>query len=294
MVINLKYYVITIVAIFLAIGIGIFIGIMLDGQDLIVEQQKQIVAQLESKFDEFKIKQDSLQEKIELLTSEKEKNEKFINTIYPIIVKDKLKDLNIVILETSEYYDYSGIIDAFKKAGVNSVTNIIVKDFSTSDEEKLIQLSNKFKLTGDSKEELHVQLIKRFCNALVSGNDMKFIKYLKDIKMIDYTDKLVFPTDYVIVAGGSIDEEKSLLTKVDVPIINCIKGANIPVMAVEKLSVDYSNIPDYKKLRISTVDNVDTIIGKISMLMVVSGREGHFGEKESAEALVPEGFITID
>lgn len=294
MVINLKYYVITIVAIFLAIGIGIFIGIMLDGQDLIVEQQKQIVAQLESKFDEFKVKQDSLQEKIESLTLEKEKNEKFINTIYPRMVKNKLKDLDIVILETSEYYDYSGIIDAFKKAGVNSVTNIIIKDSFILEEDKIIQLAKKFKLSGDSKEEVHAQLVKKFCNALVSGTDMEFIKYLKDTKMIDYTDKFISPTDYVIIAGGSIDEQKKSLTKVDIPIINCIKNANIPVMAVEKLDVAYSNISDYKKLRISTVDNVDTVIGKISMLMVVSGREGHFGEKESAESLVPEGFITVD
>ncbi|TCO79874.1 copper transporter [Marinisporobacter balticus] len=295
MVINLKYYLITIVAIFLAIGIGIFIGIMLDGQDLIVEQQREVVSQLESKFDEFKIKQDTLQEKIDTLNLEKEKNEKFVNTMYPELVKEKLKDLNVVILETSEHYEYSGITDAFKKAGVNSVSNIITKElFILDDENDLVTLASDFGLTGNSKEELQTQLIKKFTSSLVSENGMEIIKNLKDKKMIDYGDDLTGAADYIIVAGGSIDEQKIVLNNVEVPIINFFKNNNIPVMAVEKLEVPYSNILDYKKLRISTVDNVDTMIGKISMLMVVSGQEGHFGEKETAESLMPEGFKTVD
>jgi hypothetical protein len=76
--------------------------------------------------------------------------------------------------------------------------------------------------------------------------------------------------------------------------INAIKNSNIPVMAVEKINVAHSSIPEYRKLRIPTVDNVDTIIGKAAMLMVVSGQEGHFGEKETAEQLMPKEFITVE
>ncbi|QZY56818.1 copper transporter [Crassaminicella profunda] len=290
MVINLKYYVITIVAIFLAIGIGIFIGIMLDGQDLIVDQQKEIVAQLESKFDEFKIKQDSLQEKIDVLNLEKDKNERFLNKIYPELVKDKLKDLNVMVLETSEHYDYSGVNDAFKKAGVSNVTNMIIKE---GNKEGIIEIAQEFGIAGDSVD-LEEQIIKKFCDVLVSGEDKAFIEKLKEKKIIDYADDFIVPADYIVIAGGSIDKDQNIFNKFDQPIINYSKSKNIPIMAVEKIEVAYSNIGEYKKLRISTVDNVDTIIGKISMLMVVSGQEGHFGEKETADNLVPEGFITVD
>ncbi|MCT4618686.1 MAG: copper transporter [Marinisporobacter sp.] len=290
MVINLKYYVITIVAIFLAIGIGIFIGIMLDGQDLIVAQQKEIVSQLESKFDEFKIKQDSLQEKIDVLNLEKDKNEKFLNSIYPEFVEDQLKDLNVIVLETSEHYDYSGINDAFKKAGVSGVTNMIMKE---GNREEIVAIAQEFGIP-ETSEDLEEQIVKKFCDVLVSGNDKAFIEKLKEKKIIDYTDDFFVPADYIVIAGGSIDKNQGMLNKFDKTIINYIKSKNVPIMAVEKLEVAYSNISEYKKLRISTVDNVDTVIGKISMLMVVSGQEGHFGEKETADNLVPEGFITVD
>ncbi|WP_165000328.1 copper transporter [Anaerophilus nitritogenes] len=291
MVINLKYYVITIVAIFLALGIGLFIGIMLDGQDLIVDQQQQMVSQLEKKFDEFKVKQDALQEKIDVLNKNKENNEKFLNNIYPVIAKDQLKGLNVVIVETTEHYDYSTLTEAFYKAGANHVTNILINDsFMIGKIEDSSDLINEFNFTKDSEESLQAQLTKRLCNAFALGNDMDFINKLKEKKMIDYTGEIIPHPGYVVIGGGSVDEQRNVLQDIDTPMINFLKNSNIPTIAVERLDVAYSNVLEYKKLRISTVDNVDTLIGKISMLMVVSGQEGHFGEKETAESFIPEGF----
>ncbi len=295
MTINLKYYIITIAAIFLAIGIGISIGIMLDGQGFIVDQQKQLVNQLENKFNEFKTKQDSLQERIDLLTQEKEKNAKFMDTFYPEIIKNKLNHLNVVIIETNTDYAYSGLTDAFVKAGASNVASILIQDpFLLEDENIAAQVCKDLNLTGNKKEEIEKQLIRSFCNAVINGKNSEVINYLKDKKMIDYVGDFMPPVNYVVIAGGSTNSKRSTLNRIDIPIIHYIKNNNIPVVAVEQLGVAYSNIPDYKKLRISTVDDVDTIIGKVSMLMVASGKEGHFGEKETADELMPDGFMPID
>lgn len=294
MIINLKYYVVTIVAIFLAIGIGIFIGIMMDGQDLIVDQQQQIVTQLQLKFDEFKQKHDELQKRIDFLTIEREKNIKFIDKVYPEIVMNKLKNLDVLIIETSEDYSYLGLYDSFEKAGVNSVSSLLIKDsFLLNDLSHAQQVAIDFDLKGYTIEEIQEQLIELLCNALVSGN-YEIMNSLKEKIMIDFPDQMKLPVNSIIIASGSINEEKNILNKIDLPLIHYFKNNNIPVMAVEKTSVIYSNIPEYKKARVSTVDNVDTVIGKVALMMVLSGQEGNFGEKETAEALIPEGFITIE
>lgn len=295
MTINIKYYVITIVAIFLALGIGLFIGIMLDGQDLIVEQQQQLVSQLESKFDEFRVKQVELQDKIDGFTIEREKNAKFIDIAYPEIVRDKLKGFNIVVVETREDYPYAGIIDELKKAGANSVASILVKNtFNLDNEAIAFEVAKDLQLEGSTKEEIEKQLMVKFTEAMLDGEKGKTLAYLKEKKMIDYNGDVITPKDHVVIAGGRVDEGKELLNKIDIPLINRMKNNNVPVMAVEKLGVLYSNVAEYKKLRVSTVDNVDTTIGKVSMLMVISGQEGHYGEKETAEKLIPEGFIRVD
>ena len=294
MIINLKYYVITIIAIFLAIGIGIFIGIMLDGQDLIVEQQQQLVSQLQSKFDEFKAKQDELQERIDYLSGEREKNIKFIEKVYPHIVHNKLKDLDVAIIETNEEYSYVGLNDALEKAGVQSISSIYIKsNFILKDLNYAQQLSNELNISGDTLDEIQNQLVQLFCNAMISGH-YQTINSFKEKGLIDYIDKPKLPVDYLVIAGGSSTDERSILKKIDIPIITKVKSNGVPIMAVEKTNVAHSNIQDYKKVRVSTVDNVDTVIGKVSMMMVLSGQEGHFGEKQTAEALVPEGFLSID
>lgn len=295
MVVNLKYYVLSFVAIFLALGVGIFIGVMLDGQEMIVEQQQQLVKQLESKFDEFKHKQDELQARNDWLTAEREKNLKFIDIVYPEAIQNKLKDLDVVIIETSEDYAYSGLIDAFQKAGVHSVSNILIKNtMLLNDEAFAKQIASDLKLKGKTPADIEKQLLKEFHDALMKGNNFELIRYLKEKKIIDYSGNLTFPPDYVLIAGGSMDSNKEILNRIDIPLINYSKNSNIPVMAVEKSNVGVSNIGEYKKLRISTVDNADTIAGKVSILMVVSGRSGHFGEKDTAEDYMPEGFIRID
>ena len=43
----MKFYVISIVAIFAALGIGIYIGFTLDAQSIIVEQKEDIAAKIE-------------------------------------------------------------------------------------------------------------------------------------------------------------------------------------------------------------------------------------------------------
>lgn len=295
MIINLKYYVITIVAIFLAIGIGIFIGIMLDGQELIVEQQQQLVSQLESKFGDFKVKQDEQQQRIDFLNAEREKNLKFMDIAYPEMIKNKLRNLDVIIVETSEDYSYSGITEAFEGAGVHSATNILINDsFMLTDDAIAKEVATALQLKGTTKDEIQKQLVRSFSNALTNGKNLQLLQYLKDHKMIEYSGSITFPVDHIIIAGGRFTEPKDVLSKIEIPMINLIKNSNIPVMAVEKLNVAHSSIPDYRKLRISTVDNVDTIIGKAAMLMVVSGQEGHFGEKETAEQLIPEEFISVE
>lgn len=292
MVINLKYYVIAIFSIFLALGIGIFVGIMLDGQDMIVEQQQELVNQIENKFDEFQAKQNDLQKKIDLLTVEKQNNMKLIDMMYPEFVKEKLAGFNVVIIETSKTHAYPELEDAFRKAGVNHVCNIQFADVEEENKEALLlEIAKELNLSGTTQDEIEAEITKQFGNALASGNNPGLIRYLKEKKIIHYEIEPVYPIHYVVLAGGSEEKEQTDFQKIDLPLIHSIKATHVPIMAVEKSDVLYSNISEYKRLKISTVDNVDTVIGKISMLMVVSGREGHYGVKETAESLMPESFI---
>ncbi|PAB61204.1 copper transporter [Anaeromicrobium sediminis] len=281
MVINVKYYVITIVAIFLAIGIGIFIGIMLDGQDLIVKQQADILKQVEDRFDEFKIKQDELQESIAQLNNENENNVKFLNTIFPNLVKGRLKDYKVMIIETSEHISYSEIDDTLQQSGVENISKLIIKD-------KFFTLENdqSEEVEGENTEKLNIN---QLLNSILTEKNEDIIKKSIEDEIIQLNGQTNMDFDYIILAGED-NESLAVFESIEKPIISFCKDNNMEIVAVEKSNSDISKIKEYKKLGLSTVDNIDTTMGKISLVMLLTGESGNYGQKKTADKVAPQWF----
>ena len=94
------------------------------------------------------------------------------------------------------------------------------------------------------------------------------------------------PADYIVIAGGSRDKNNKHEV-IDIPLIKEVKKLSLPLIGVETTTVENSYIELYKKEKLSTVDNVDTIIGQTSLVLVMTGKEGHYGVKKSANSLMP-------
>ena len=91
----------------------------------------------------------------------------------------------------------------------------------------------------------------------------------------------------VIVAGGGLTDDKAKMNLIDKDIIERLSVYRRRVIGVERLDVGFSYIPFYKGLSISTVDNANTDVGHISLVLLLAGAEGHYGEKNTAEGLIP-------
>jgi hypothetical protein len=63
-----------------------------------------------------------------------------------------------------------------------------------------------------------------------------------------------------------------------------LAGSGVPVVGIEGTDQRPSRIPVYKANGVSSVDSVDTQIGKLALaLLLAGGAEGHYGLKTSAE-----------
>jgi hypothetical protein len=290
MVINMRYYLVTIAAIFLALGIGIFIGFSLDGQEIFVEQQQSLISELEYRFNELRDENTQLRKKLESTDKELALHSGFINQVFPSLVEDKLQGLNVAIIESSDGFFYAGLITSLKKAGasVPSVT-FIKKGFVEFDDGTVTLLEDMLveEIPGDNITEY---LCRRLVNAIITQKDAGFVSAIKKAGLIEVSGEYNSPVDYFIIAGGSSNDDGGNADKIDVPIITAIKDSNIPVIGVEDSGSVKSYIPYYKNMKISTVDNIDSLIGQYSMVMIMLGNNGHFGIKETADALIPDGY----
>ncbi|MFV9567585.1 copper transporter [Thermoanaerobacter mathranii] len=294
--INIKYYVLTIASIFVALGIGIFIGFMLDGQKVFSEQQTAIINELEQKFKDLQTENDNLKTTIQELNKRIGYYNQFHQIIFPELIDNKLSGVKVAIIETTNEFIYSGMRNALLKAGatIESIT-VIKNSFNTGNElevENLINfLSNKYEVTLDEKH-LNEFVASKLANAIVTGQDVDLINYLKANGYIDFTG-IAGNTDFVIIAGGSNNEDNNVAS-IDIPIIKQAKLLNVPIIGVEQSDAKYSYIDAYKKQHISTIDNVEDIIGQTSLIMVMEGKEGNYGVKTSAMSLMPDSFIKSD
>jgi len=289
---NMKFYVISIVSIFLALAIGIYIGFTLDAQNFLVEQKEDIASKLEEKFDYLRSENVDLKKDIDEMEIENSQYETFGNIVYPEVIKNKLSGMKVAIIETNDEYIYSGVGKTLEMAGANVVNITTLKDsFLNEDLLKEIYLKNNV-----DEEELKENIIEKatidLSTSIISGEDEKVIKFFKEYSLINIVGNIDEPVDYVIIAGGNYKKDLDRINLIDKTIINVIKKDEIPIIGIEKKKVENSYMKEYKDYRISTVDNIDSIIGKVALVMSMEGRPGNYGVKPTAESLLPDPSYT--
>lgn len=287
----MKFYVISIVAIFAALGIGIYIGFALDAQSFVVDQREDIATKLEERFDFLKGENQDLKLELKEIELEKDNYKEFIDTTYEEIIKDRLLDKKVAIIETKDDYMYSGIGQTLEIAGaqVKSVTTITDKIMN---EEMLGNIYEELKIQYQNIN-LVSNTVKEITASIVSGESSEIVARIMEEGIIDIVGNIDEPVDYIIIAGGSINEEKDRLNLIDRTIIDLVKAMDKSIIGIEKVIVNYSYMDMYKNFRISTIDNVDTSIGKTSLILAMEGRPGHYGVKQTAEQLVPDAKSII-
>ncbi|WP_026487571.1 copper transporter [Caldanaerobius polysaccharolyticus] len=291
MFINLKYYVITIAAIFIALGIGIYIGFMLDGQDIFVHQQDSLINELEKRFNQFSVENNNLKNQIKDLNARLKNDDLYINTVYPSLIDGKLKDLNVAIIETNSDYIYSGVKNVIKSAGGNVISEVDVYPYVLlNDDVKKQQIVNYAAVKGEniSQDKVVQYVLEKISQALTKKPDINAMSFLKNEGVIDFSGNFDVPPDYVIICGGSL-QKTNYPDIIDIPLIKLLRQQNVPIVGVERSDVAFSYIDYYKKVRLSTVDSVDLVYGKTALVFAIKGEPGNYGIKKSATSgLLPD------
>jgi hypothetical protein len=65
-------------------------------------------------------------------------------------------------------------------------------------------------------------------------------------------------------------------------------GGSVPAVGVELVNAPESAVEVFRRERLSSVDAVDTAVGQVALaVLLAGGREGHYGVKETADAVLP-------
>lgn len=291
---DMRYHIASLIAVFLALAIGILLGTVIVDKGLLANQQTSLVKRIESNFN-------VLREENRTLKSELYEKREFENKAVPLVIKDKLAGANVVIIATWSLTDNSfltNLTDDLKRAGatVNNVT--VEKDFNINDQ--AITLLQPYIQTPLNKENARELILKRMVDDLGTssdntssatgaiGSDNSYLLQLKSLGFIKTDIDFNVPDrtfDKAIIIGGSDRDEETRIT--DLPIILELKSLNIRTIGTETSSCKKSYMRPYQAVGIPTVDNINERIGIVSAIYALTGIDGNFGTKKTAGQLMP-------
>lgn len=286
--INMKYYIVSIGAIFISLGIGILVGYNLNYDQELSKQQASVISDLDNKFDALKVTNDNLEKSLADLSDDYDKAIAFINDNVNNLVVGRLTDKNIGIISTNQDNDYTKEINEIITTANGNVAFDITLNNNIFNEKKIEALATKLNLEIKDTKDIIVYIEE----ALSESNASLKLKELEDAEMIKINSLIENYQSYdsVVIAGGNNGKlGKEQYENIDKILIETLKDKDKNIVGVQESNTKFSYVDLYFNDKVTTIDNVDEGIGKLSLVMVLqdSSIAGKFGKLEGSDSIIP-------
>jgi len=288
LIFDVRYHIASLVAIFLALGLGILIGTSMIGSDAFAEQQKKIVDSIEQEFkvlrDENKKNSDALAEAQAVIANQQQFNQ----AVLPVLVRGKLEGRKIALVDLNYRKEHDALSNVLRTAGADfqSITVVNLNELDDSLINK--QVAAILGKNRDAVPDKYLPDFARlFASALVTGENVELIRFLDENELIKISGTYGLPLQDIIIIGGSENKDHDFARKFDMVMIKTWQKNGINVYGVEDTDTLVSYMSYYQSASLTTVDNIDTVYGQVSLVQAMSGYPGHYGVKQTAEAFLP-------
>lgn len=285
--VSIKYFIITIASIFIALGIGIVIGFSMNSEKFVQKQFQQQLILIDKNLTNLKKENERLLKEIDEYQSVISQKDKINKVLFNAYLKCGKPNSNLTIIVTSSDYSYNELIDFLKENGIKIAKIIKFKSSFTN--------SSMQNITSNFSDNLSVDdLFKEIAIYSVFNIKTSHIDTLIEKRFIEENRFNNNISDTVIIAGGNT-LQNNYFNNIDKRIINFLKDIDdLNVIGIQQSYSEANYCEFYKNMGLSSVDNIDELSGKIALIELIRGNVGNFGTKKEANSLIPSNFLTPD
>jgi Copper transport outer membrane protein, MctB len=267
---DLRYHVTSLAAVFIALLIGILVGVALASHGLGNSERKS----LEDSVRRAQNNADTLQATVESLRKKGGADAIFVESTYPALMTDRLKGKRVAVLYVGsvDHQIQSDISAAIKDAGGRAAARsyaVQVPIDAAAIQKRLANRPTLAKYAGaDQLRTLGRQLGREFAN----GGDTPIWSALHDMIVQEATPRFGTsqrPADAVVVVRTA-DPQTGETAPFVMGLYEGIGDADAPAVGVAQSTSDFTARPLFKKAQLSTVDDVDLAAGKLALAIVLS------------------------
>jgi hypothetical protein len=291
--IDLRHHIFSLVAVFLALALGIVIGaaFIAPGSSSLKDSTRGLaeVAKLEQRFNVLRTEISQKQEAVTATQARLDRTEQVCRALLPSAVSGRLAYRNVAIIQTSGGDEsVAAVRTALTQAGARVTTFVRVNETLTPDNDELATMAASFgKIAGSPSGEVFNAALSSIASCVVWAKDADKLATLQKADFASVSGPLNHWNRLVVMVGGAKSEGQNNAQTVDVPLIELLQKKGALVIGCEAFDAKVSYIGAYAGKGISTVDNIEQAAGQLGLIYALTGEHGSFGVKKTADRLIP-------
>ena len=278
---DLRYHVASLTAVFVALVLGILVGVGLSGKGFVNDAERD---NLTSQIAGLQQEVDAAQGSLDSAARVEKALRRFADETYPVVVQGRLKSKRVAVLfvgpidRGTAFAVQKAVVDA---GGAVVRTRSIRAPLDTKAVEEILKRQSAFRrLQGAGQLD---DLGGRLAGELVQGAATPLWDALGETIVLERKGPSALPVDSVVVVRTA-DPQRGPTKAFLAGVYAGLTRTGVPAVGVEPSGSGPSAIPAFALAGLSTVDSVETSSGRLGLALLLGGAApGRYGLTDSAD-----------
>jgi hypothetical protein len=285
---DFRYHVASLAAVFIALVLGIVVGVGLSGSGVTKEADLKVAREQR---DVARAQRDASLKRLQQVG----KTADAFALAYPAIVHDRLRGKRVAVLFIGPTDD--GLAEAIDKTLADAGARPAVRVLSVNVPVDVPALDNVLgakggvfrQYVGDAKLD---SLGGALGGEFVTGGETPLWKALGRQLVAERVGNVLQPADAVVVVR-TVPPQEGATARLLRGLYHGLLGAGVPAVGVEATDTQPSAVPTFRDRGLSTVDDIDLTTGRAALALLLAGADpGQYGVKAGAQQVLPPPVAT--
>ncbi len=283
---DFRYHLVSLTAVFLALVIGILVGIGISGRGFVDQAERK---RLNREIEELRTQLAAETERAGALRRRERAEQDVIEASYPVLVEGRLaaKRIAVLFVGSNDQPFAFAVGQAVRDAGgqVSRSRALRVPIAAAAVEKQLAAVPALAGYVGDAQLG---NLGRDLGRELVQGRETPLWDALAGVLVEEQSGAPLLPADGVVVLRTATPQQGPTAVFL-AGLYAGLATAGVPAVGVEGAEADPSAVPVFARARLSTVDGIETPPGRLALVLLLSGGEpGNYGvEQTASDGILP-------
>ncbi len=282
-----RYHVASLAAVFLALAIGILIGVGF-GDNVLTGTSKGLEHSLKGDLQDAR-------DQVDELGGQLDREREFGERAYPALVGKSLKGHRVFLIALG---GVPGQLSGDVEEAIGPTGGRLAEVGVVSLPPDTHGLADSLHGTRFSKLDKNPDELEQFGRAagrqLLGGGAL--VRRTRDQLLNRFSGRAQRADDVIVVreppTGSESDREREARDRLEAGLLDGIQAARVPAVGVERSDADQSSVSLFDSHGLPTVDDLDLISGRVAMVFALLGADGNYGVKGTADQLLPDLLVS--